>query len=242
MAQTVSGTQCYIEVESWDSSSELAVLHIKVPYISSSSDTELYLAYSSSWTDNSEFVGDTGSTAAKAVWDNNFLGVWHMAQEPDGAGSMLDSTSNEYHGDASAGLDKVTNGVNFSSADDDYIYTQAGTHDFDETTVEAHVRADSYGGNNYGRLFRMETVGETSRVEFYLIGAPTYDIRFRVNNSSAYEAIYNDFTLDTDAEMYLVGTCLPYDNMYVLLDGEQVGSDGSPTSLSYRYRVDYRWC
>jgi hypothetical protein len=177
MVQTVSGTQCYVEIESWDSSSESAVLHVKVPHISSETNTELYFVYNADWTDNSEFVGDTGSTAAKAVWDSNFLGVWHMAQEPDGVDSILDSTSNEFHGTPSAGVDKTTNGLNFTSADEDYLtIPQSSAYDFVASTFEAHCKATAWGGNSYGYLMRIGDPTSNTRQELYLDGAGDTDI------------------------------------------------------------------
>lgn len=51
------------------------------------------------------YVGDTGDLIAQQVWDSNFVGVWHMNQDPTGAGyCMLDSTSNAHHGDPQAAL------------------------------------------------------------------------------------------------------------------------------------------
>ena len=92
-------TQCYCEIERWDEASNRAWLHVKVPSISSSTDTILYLYYDSTQTDNTNYVGDTGDAAAQAVWDSNFVGVWHMGQDPSGGdGCILDSTSNEYNG------------------------------------------------------------------------------------------------------------------------------------------------
>jgi len=45
------------------------------------------------------FVGDTKSPAAQQVWDDNFVAVYHMAQDPSGTTpQILDSTSNSNHG------------------------------------------------------------------------------------------------------------------------------------------------
>jgi hypothetical protein len=88
-------TQCYVEIELWDSASKKAVLHVKVPSVSSTTYTDLYLYYDSGQFENTTYVGDTGDVAAQSVWDNNFLCVLHLAQDPtDGNHCMLDSTSN----------------------------------------------------------------------------------------------------------------------------------------------------
>ena len=82
-------TECYIEIETWDSTTEKAVLWVKIPSISSTVDTEIVLSYDSTWSDNSSYVGVTGSTPGKAVWDSNFVAVYHMAQDPSGAVSVF---------------------------------------------------------------------------------------------------------------------------------------------------------
>jgi hypothetical protein len=95
----LAGTnQCYVEIEHFSASSQKCVLHTKIPSISSSSDTEIYLWYDRDQPDNTTYVGDTGDAVAQNVWDDDFLGVYHMAQEP-GSGTqprIKDSTSNGY--------------------------------------------------------------------------------------------------------------------------------------------------
>ena len=102
---TISGieTELYVEIERWDdttaSGNEQAWLWTKVPTLVSGTDTDLYLYYDSNHTTNSGHIGDTGETPAQNVWDSNFVGVWHMAQDPSGGSNcILDSTSNTNHG------------------------------------------------------------------------------------------------------------------------------------------------
>jgi hypothetical protein len=85
-------TQCYAEIEEFDVVDEEVFYWVKVPVISSTDDTILYLYYDSSQADNSSFIGDTTETAARNVWDSNFVMVQHMAQNP--TGTMTDSTPN----------------------------------------------------------------------------------------------------------------------------------------------------
>ncbi|MFQ5867830.1 MAG: DUF2341 domain-containing protein, partial [bacterium] len=75
-------TQCYVEIEKWDSVSEKAWLWVKVPSISSTADTDLYLYYDNTQADNTAYVGDKESTPAMDVWSNNFGGVWHLDEDP----------------------------------------------------------------------------------------------------------------------------------------------------------------
>ena len=90
---TANGTtQCYAEIEDFDVADEEVWYWVKVPVISSTDDAILYLYYDSSQADNSSFIGDTTETAARNVWDSNFVMVQHMAQNP--TGTMTDSTAN----------------------------------------------------------------------------------------------------------------------------------------------------
>jgi hypothetical protein len=96
---TVSGTkkiaittdngisQCYVEIERWDWVAEEANLWVKVPTIASGVDTDLYLYYDSTKSDNTYYIGDSGDAVARNVWDDNFVGVYHLNQEPLGGAS-----------------------------------------------------------------------------------------------------------------------------------------------------------
>ena len=93
---TVGGTECYVEVEKWDDTSDVAVLWVRVPTVSSSSNTVIKVETGAS---NTSYVGETSDTAAQNVWDSNFVAVYHLAQDPSGGtGCILDSTANENHG------------------------------------------------------------------------------------------------------------------------------------------------
>ncbi len=95
--------QCYVEIERWSQAEHSAQLWIKVPEISSTSDTTLYLYYDKTKSDNTLFVGDTSSMPAQNVWDDDFTVVYHMSQDPS-AGTLLDSSKNEKHGSYSEGM------------------------------------------------------------------------------------------------------------------------------------------
>jgi len=90
-------TQYPVEIECWESGNQ--VIHTQIPSISSTVDTEVEVFWDSTQDDNSTYVGVTGSTPAKTVWDSDFIAVYHMAQDPSAGGAcILDSTSNSNHG------------------------------------------------------------------------------------------------------------------------------------------------
>ncbi len=73
-------SQCYVEVQKWDSANKQAYLWVKVPGLSSTADTNLYLYYNNSQADNTAYIGDTGSSPARNVWDSSYTGVWHLSE------------------------------------------------------------------------------------------------------------------------------------------------------------------
>ena len=124
--ETSGSQQCYVEIERWDNTNNEAWLWVKVPSVSASADTELTLYYDSSEADNTTYVGDTGDTPAQNVWDSDFVGVWHMAQDPTGgSGCIKDSTSNANHGTPSGSMTsgdlvdgKIGKALDFDGSDD----------------------------------------------------------------------------------------------------------------------------
>ncbi len=85
-------TELYVEIEKWDDASEQAWLWVRVPSISDTTDTELQLYFDSSHADNTTYVGDTNSDAAKMVWDSNFAMVQHLGEDST---TLYDSTAND---------------------------------------------------------------------------------------------------------------------------------------------------
>lgn len=86
-------SQIYVEIETWDASSEKAWLWVSSSdlTLSSSSPTTLYLYYDNNQSNNSTYVGNTNTSAAEAVWDSNYLAVHHFGAT---SGTYYDSTSN----------------------------------------------------------------------------------------------------------------------------------------------------
>ena len=118
------------ERERHDDGSELAEYWIKVPSISSSVDTDIYIYYGKA--DASDGENTTN------VWDSNFKAVWHMNDLT--ASTIEDSTSNNHDGnkggaDNPAETDaKIAKGQDFDGNDSVLVPNHAdwdfGTDDF----------------------------------------------------------------------------------------------------------------
>jgi len=79
-------TECEVEIENWSLDSLLrpsyeAFLWVKVPSVSSSSDTDLYIYWDAASGDNWNFIHLPDTAGAERVWDINFVGVYHMMDQ-----------------------------------------------------------------------------------------------------------------------------------------------------------------
>jgi len=107
------------EIESFTSGTGELWAWVKVPSISSSSDTQLYMYFGNSGAANQENITGT--------WDSSFAMVQHLNQDPSGgAPQMLDSTSNNNDGTSSGTMTsgdlisggQIDNAIQFDGVDD----------------------------------------------------------------------------------------------------------------------------
>ena len=89
-------TPLWTEVDLWDATNEKGVLHVKVPKISASTDTDLYLYFDADGLGNG-YIGGIGSAAGMNVWDSSFAAVWHMNGDPSAANGVKNSKANSNH-------------------------------------------------------------------------------------------------------------------------------------------------
>jgi hypothetical protein len=151
-------TQCYVEIERWDSANEQAWVWVKAPSINNVSDTELYLYYDMDHVDNIDYVGDPNSTAAEKVWGSSFRAVHHMEEDP--AGNITDSTNNQYDMNAVGGMSSsnlvdanIGKGVSFDGGDD--AYTGQGSITLTQFTFSGWIN-----GSSFSSWRTIATVGE----------------------------------------------------------------------------------
>jgi hypothetical protein len=91
-------SQCYVEIDYEDIANDKMGIHFKAPFITSALDAKFFLYYDITASDNTDFVGDTGSVVAKLVWDSDFFAVYHLSQDiTGGPDAIKDSTGNEKH-------------------------------------------------------------------------------------------------------------------------------------------------
>jgi hypothetical protein len=81
------------EIESFSSQSNQLVAWVKVPTLSATTDTQLYVYYGNP---------SPPARTPEAVWTANYLAVWHLHQDPGqgGNGNLADATSGNHDGTA----------------------------------------------------------------------------------------------------------------------------------------------
>ncbi|MHA2398491.1 MAG: DUF2341 domain-containing protein [Promethearchaeota archaeon] len=101
--QTYSGTQAQL------------IAWVRIPSLSPTTDTKIYIYYGNSTMSSQE--NPTG------VWDSNYLGVWHLSEDPTGI--VYDSTTNNNDGSSYGSMNsgdqilgKIDGSINFDGNDD----------------------------------------------------------------------------------------------------------------------------
>jgi len=141
-------TEYKYEREKHDSGGSKAWYWVKIPSVSASSDTDFFMYYGNPGASDGQDVANT--------WDKDFQLVYHLRDDPD-TSSVKDSTVNEFNGTKKgAGEPAVTTSGKIDDAQD-----FDGSDDYIERaddaklrppnwTVEAWVKADSFGGGGTG--------------------------------------------------------------------------------------------
>ncbi|MHA2284104.1 MAG: DUF2341 domain-containing protein, partial [Promethearchaeota archaeon] len=131
--QTYSGTQAQL------------VAWVRVPSLSPSTDTIIYMYYG-----NSTMSAQENPTG---VWDDNYIGVWHLAEDP--TGTVYDSTSNNNNGTSYGSMnsaDQVSGKIDGSlefDGDNDYIDcdNDSSLDITGDITIEFWVNGESFSND-----------------------------------------------------------------------------------------------
>jgi hypothetical protein len=88
------------EIEKYDEITGELIAWVRIPYLSSTSDTIIYMYYGNSDAPNMQYV--------EGVWSSNYRGVWHLGET---SGNALDSTSYGFSGTLSGNINQGINGI-----------------------------------------------------------------------------------------------------------------------------------
>jgi hypothetical protein len=221
-----------------DPANGTAEIHVRVPVISADTDTDIYVWYNTD--DTLSQPPETAEFGAQAVWEGNYIGVWHNSEDPSGsAPQMQDSTMNENDGTTAGSMtsgDLVDfapgKGLEFDGSND---YVKTGitvlnspfTFDFIVDCVDATSQTSPFGSFNSGAQDVFIAIGSVSR-------RVTYDIDQAFGVATGSIAI-------SDATPYYIGFKCDAGDAYGRVNGAQdmthatgfAGSHTSGTELSY---------
>lgn len=143
------------EIEKWNPGANELVAWVKIPRLSETTDTELYVYYGT--------PAPGGPVDPRQVWTNGYVAVWHLAEQPGAAGGINDSTDGN-DGTAHPSMQasdlvtgKIGDAIDFDGMDDEISFqnpiTGTGAH-----TISAWVNQRATGTDD-----AVVTLGEGSR-------------------------------------------------------------------------------
>ena len=165
------------EIERYDGASGTLLAWVRIPSLSVSTDTVIYMDYGNS------SIASPPATPTQ-VWDTNYVGVWHLSESPnDGVAGHVDSTGNNGAGtprnfqDGGGGTTNATGkigGADYFAGDDDYV--DCGNNailNVNYVTVELWLNVNSWvsdagilaKGDNTYRQYWMWTYGGAGSFE-----------------------------------------------------------------------------
>jgi hypothetical protein len=236
----VTGNRLPHEIESFDQAGNGTHAHliawVRLPDLSSTKPNDIYLYYGNEAVFNQE--------NAVNVWNSNYVGVWHMNQDPSGVSPLIkDSTLPHTNGTSSGSMTsgdlitgKIGNALDLDGIDDYIDFgTPSEVNITDALTVETWFRADD-AGNTY--LISKNGPGPDKR---------SWDLSFDPYNTTHGFII---FRYDTDGVLphygevdnvyyeknqwyHVVGVFNPSNYLRLYLDGELVYDNTTAAASHY---------
>lgn len=223
------------EIENYTSGTGELEAWIKVPTLSSTTDTVLYIYYGN--------PAATNQQNATAVWDSNYLAVYHLGQVP--TASILDSTTlanngtthNLVSGDSIAG--QIDGALNFNTNKYIDVGTGGTVKGSTQYTVSAWFNVTAFTAANKMQIYSECTnVSGTTRVNFGLTATNPGQITLNGRDLDANGLttfITNSTTLSTATWYYasaVYDSTSTTNNMHLMLNGTDQTASLSKNTIS----------
>jgi len=230
-------TQCYAEIEEFDVVDEEVFYWVKVPIISSTEDTILYLYYDSSQSDNSSFIGDTTETAARNVWDSNFVMIQHMAQDP--TGTMTDSTANATDTTASNNFEasdlvdgQSGKAISGDGVDESFDLPTTGILEVSPYTLEVILQKNTQGSSTSVLCYTPKNAHADGRGWLIKVNSGGLVYTVKGSGDGGWESV-TATTVITNGEYHYVAVRFEVDTLYdILINGTIEDSETDPGELN----------
>jgi hypothetical protein len=224
------------EIESYNSALGELFAWVSIPFLSSSSDTIIYMYYG-----NSDIVTQSNPND---VWDSNYVLVHHLEET---SGTSYDSTSNNNDGSPQGGVTQDAAGK-IDGADDfdgDADYIDISTNDSlnitTAITIEAWVKPDGIDHTDVD-LCVVSKLDNTDRAYQFGINddageADDWDFRLSSDGTSSDGFKHDSNSVDNNAWQYMVGT---WDGSYMRMykNGVELGGQSSFSGPIYQSAAD----
>ena len=146
-------TEIAREVVFCDTSTDTGELHFKAPELSASVNTNFYVYFGNASADD---YARGATYGLENVW-TEYAAVYHFQQTPGGSDSVLDSTSNIYHGTPQGSMGagnnitgKLTgNAYTFDGTDDNIVMGDVLDLGTNNAIISAWIRADNITSNSW---------------------------------------------------------------------------------------------
>jgi len=210
------------EIELFNSSSGKLVVWVKIPHISSSSDTKIEMYFRNSKCDNQQEPAD--------VWTTNYKGVWHMNSGTNN--NQGDSTINNHilshYGSPTSVEGKIGYAVDLNGLSDYFTYPAdtdflMGAGSF---TIAAWVKADNDAKDDDGRVIvykGSDGPTHTHAYAFWNVRQGTGFSAITIDDNTVAKAVFGISDLSDGMWHYIVGA-RDQDKIKIWVDGILEGS------------------
>jgi hypothetical protein len=219
------------EIEKYDKETGELVAWVRIPTLSGSEDTEIYMYFGNS-------LIDCPTENPEAVWDSNYQAVYHLKEDPEQDAKAYDSTSNDNDGTFTGGMisgDQVTGQINGAlEFDGNSEYINLGnfmSSGVSEVTLEAWVdKTDSDDTRVVSKSDGTNATGTQHKLTLRLSGSsPTISARMNTVNNVGVDLVSAD-SVPNDTLMHHVAWTYDGSAVKFYVDGApsncQLGGNG----------------
>jgi hypothetical protein len=178
------------QLEYYDPATGEVVAWIRIPALSTTTDTRIYMYYGNDTV--------SSSTSVVSTWDAGYSGIWHLTNNPAGtAPQITDATGNAHHGTTYGSMTSAANlvngkigkALNFDEVNDyvripDFLYGQ-------ELTMSFWFNAGEVNGNSYQYLFSHGTWATQNSLNVY-VGEDNITIPSEIQNLKELKTVFRD--------------------------------------------------
>lgn len=223
-----------------------AQIHVKVPSISATVDTTIYVWYEKSGESQPTASDTYGSQNA---WDSDFVSSHHLEEDPEGgAGAMQDSTANNLDGsevevvdgNVSTAAGKVGKGISLSPGTTSYgaisLGDPAALRLTGAMTLEAIVKTTNswVDPNSFGLVYAISKVGFSGNRGYGLgVFSDSANPIFHIASDSVTQVLVTgSSSLSNDTYYHLAGTYDPSTALKVYYNGTLDGTNSTSIPAS----------